>query len=205
MTSFKNHIPVIGLASFLLLPMSGYAQWTVNEGAADYEIKNTGGDTPFTIEGGAPADVFYISTEGNLGLGAAPPTGDFSPRLNISDPTPDIEFDDIDDNRTWQIFANGGCVTSGTCGSGGQDALGGIGFIDVTAPDRNDHILPFFIEATAPTGSLIVRASGNVGVGVANPEYNLQRQRALSLLDRVVMLGWGWQILMKNYMCRVLL
>jgi hypothetical protein len=162
MTSFKNHIPVIGLASFLLLPMSGYAQWTVNEGATDYEITNTGtggNPIPFTIEGGAPADIFYISSEGNLGLGAAPPTGAFSPRLNISDPTPDIELDDLDQNQTWQLFANGG---------DGSSDLGGMGFVDITA-----NTLPLYIESGAPTASLLVKASGNVGVGNVDPEVNL--------------------------------
>jgi hypothetical protein len=159
MTSFKNHIPVIGLASFLLLPMSGYAQWTVDGAAPDYEIENTGAAIPFTIEGGAPADIFYISSEGNLGLGAAPPTGAFSPRLYISDPTPDIELDDLDQNQTWQLFANGG---------DGSSDLGGMGFVDITA-----NTLPLYIESGAPNASLLVKASGNIGMGTAVPTEKL--------------------------------
>jgi hypothetical protein len=159
MTSFKNHISVIGLASALVLPLSGQAQndWVI-EKVGDLEITNTtnGNTVPFTIEDKAPADIFYISKEGNLGLGDAPPVGEFSPRLYISDPTPEIELDDLDQIQTWQLFANGG--------DGSLD-LGGIGFFDVTGDE-----LPFYIESATPTASLLVRSSGYVGVGIANPE-----------------------------------
>lgn len=172
MRYFKNNIPVIGLASFLVLPMSGYAQkWTVDDTATDYEITNTGtsgNPIPFTIEGGAPADIFYISSEGNLGLGGAPPTGEFSPRLYINDPSPDIELDDPDDTQVWQIFGNGGNASSKEPEDPLYDPIGGIGFVDITGA-----ALPFFIESGAPTGSILVKASGNVGVGTRAPEEQL--------------------------------
>ena len=64
MKLFTNHVPFIGLACVLVLPMSGHAQdWQVDL-TGNYEIRNSsviGNPVPFTIENQTPADIFYIS------------------------------------------------------------------------------------------------------------------------------------------------
>jgi len=170
MTLLKNPIPAIGLASFLLVPLTGQAQdWAVDL-TDDYQIRNiTNGNTePLTIEDTAPSDVVIISAEGNLGLGASPPTGEFSPRLAISDPSPDIELDDPDDTQIWQIFGNGGNASTKPPSDPTYDPIGGIGFIDITA-----NTLPFFVRSGAPTASFLIDEGGNVGAGTASPEEQL--------------------------------
>jgi hypothetical protein len=129
-------------------------------------IRNTTtGVNPLLIDGNSSSngDTLVISAAGNLGLGAYPPDDILSARLFISDPTPEIELADSDQNRTWQLFADGG--------NGGSDPLGGVGLADVTALTN-----PFYIVSAAPTDSFFMDTTGYVGLGTDAPGVRLQVQ-----------------------------
>ncbi len=165
MKCLRNAMSLALLAGFASIPLHLNAQdWDTVTGG-DYGIRNTSNSNtiPFTIESGTPVDSYYLSSDGNLGLGDAPPTGIFSPRFYISDQTPEIELDDVDDNQVWQLFADGGDVSQG-----GSNSLGGIGFFDSTAGR-----LPFFVESEAPNASLYIKTDGFLGAGTADPIVNL--------------------------------
>jgi len=151
-----------------VIDIGGTNTWTLNSGASGNFSIEDGGNVSLLIEAATPSNSLYLSNSGSLGLGDEAPqdVNDFNPRLYIGDNTPEIELDDIDDPRRWQIFADGGDVSQG-----GTDTLGGIGFADITAES-----LPFFIQSAAPSASLLIDTNGNVGMGVglSDLEYNLQ-------------------------------
>jgi hypothetical protein len=165
--SRRRAIPA-ALACVLILPVSAQAaNWTSGEGSGgDYEITNTTANpdiTPLRIEDNNAAgtdDTLVISAQGNLGLGSTPPSGGFSARFYIYDETPEIELDDWDNGRTWNLFADGG--------NGGSDPVGGIGFADITEGTN-----PFYIQSTAPTDSFFMDTSGFVGLGTSGPTARL--------------------------------
>lgn len=148
----------------LLAPLSVQAA-TWNEGAVggDYNITNTtAGVAPFVIDGGSAtgtADTLVLKG-GNVGLGSTPPVTGFNSRFYVYDPTPEIELDDWDNNRKWQLFADGG--------NGGSDPLGGIGLADLTAGTN-----PFYIVSAAPTDSFFMDTTGFVALGFDSPEAKL--------------------------------
>ncbi len=88
------------------------ATWDASAAAGNYVIRNTtAGINPVVIDGSSGAangNTLVVSAAGNLGLGAYPPDDELSARLYIFDPTPEIELQDSDNPRTWQIYADGG-------------------------------------------------------------------------------------------------
>jgi hypothetical protein len=134
-------------------------QLTANDsasgGANKFSIDDvTGGKTPFTVIAGAPTNSFFLNNAGKLGLRTATPALDI--HINTGD-TPAFRFEQNSSSgftaQTWDIGANEANF-----------------FVrDVTGGSR----LPFRIRPGAPTSSIDISASGNVGIGTVNPTFNL--------------------------------
>jgi hypothetical protein len=104
----------------------------------------------FKVTAGAPANSLFVASSGNVGLGTAAPGLDLS--ISTTD-TPAIRLE--------QTAAGG--FTAQTWDIGGNEA--NFFVRDLTGGSR----LPFRIRPGAPTSSVDIAASGNVGVGLASP------------------------------------
>ncbi len=105
----------------------------------------------FKVTAGAPANSLFVASSGNVGLGTAAPGLDLP--ISTAD-TPAIRLE--------QTAAGG--FTAQTWDIGANEA--NFFVRDVTGGSR----LPFRIRPGAPTSSLDIAASGNVGFGTARPE-----------------------------------
>ena len=110
----------------------------------------TGGKTPFTVIAGAPTNSLWVASNGKVGLGNS------SPGLNLhitATDTPAIR----------QEQTSGGGFTAQTWDIGANEANWFVR--DLTGGSR----LPLRIRPGAPTSSIDIAASGNVGIGTASP------------------------------------
>jgi hypothetical protein len=110
--------------------------------------------TPLTIISGAPTNAVFVDSGGRLGLRTATPVLDV--HANTSN-TPAIRLEQNSSGgftaQTWDIGANEANF-----------------FVrDVTGGSR----LPFRVRPGAPTSSIDISASGNVGIGTASPGSKL--------------------------------
>ncbi|MFL5806083.1 MAG: tail fiber domain-containing protein [Roseiflexaceae bacterium] len=128
---------------------------TASGGANKFSIDDiTGAKTPFTIIAGAPTDSLFVGSTGNVGLGTATPVLDLH---MLTGDTPAIRLE--------QSGASG--FTPQTWDMAGNEA--NFFVRDVTGGSR----LPFRIRPGAPTSSVDIAASGNVGIGTASPQQRL--------------------------------
>ena len=130
-------------------------QLTANDsasgGANKFSIEDiTTSTVPFTVSGGAPTNALFVSSVGRVGLGTAVPV--LKLHLNQSD-TPAVRMEQN----------NSGGFTAQTWDVAGNEA--NFFVRDVTSGSR----LPFRIRPGAPTSSIDISATGNVGVGTASP------------------------------------
>ena len=109
---------------------------------------------PSTITAGAPTNSLFVSSTGNVGLGTATPVLDL--HMSTGD-TPAMRLE--------QTGASG--FTAQTWDIAGNEA--NFFVRDVTGGSR----LPFRIRPGAPTSSIDIAASGNVGIGTASPQQKL--------------------------------
>src|SRR6476660_1491655 len=104
---------------------------------------------------GAPSASLFIASSGNVGIGTTVPVLDLS---LFSGDTPAIRLEQSGSQgftgQTWDVAGN--------------DA--NFFVRDVTGGSR----LPFRIRPGAPTSSIDISASGNVGVGTASPAGKLE-------------------------------
>jgi hypothetical protein len=133
-------------------------QLTANDSASGglnkFSIENTTVATvPFTIVGAAPTNSLFVDSAGRLGIKTA------VPGLNIH-----ISTSDTPAQRLEQTNAGG--FTAQTWDIGGNEA--NFFVRDLTGGSR----LPFRIRPGAPTSSIDINASGNVGIGTASPGLN---------------------------------
>lgn len=119
----------------------------------------TGARTPWVVVAGAPTNSFYLGSNGKVGFRTSTPTLDL--HMNTSD-TPAIRFEQN----------NAGGFTAQTWDIGANEA--NFFVRDLTGGSR----LPFRIRPGAPTSSIDIAASGNVGVGTASPGASLDVARA---------------------------
>jgi hypothetical protein len=112
---------------------------------------STAARTPFLIEAGAPASAIYIDSTGNIGFQQSAPGLDL--HLTTGD-TPALRLE--------QTNAQG--FTAQTWDIGGNEA--NFFIRDLTGGSR----LSFRIRPGAPTSSIDISASGNVGIGTASPQ-----------------------------------
>ena len=134
-------------------------QLTANDsapgGSNKFSIEDiTGAKVPFTITAGAATNSIFVDNTGRLGLRTATPVLDL--HVNTSN-TPAHR---LEQNNT-------GGFTAQTWDVAGNEA--NFFVRDVTGGSR----LPFRIRPGAPTSSIDISASGDVGVGTASPSGKL--------------------------------
>jgi hypothetical protein len=130
-------------------------QLTANDsasgGANKFSIEDiTGAKVPFTITAGAPTNSVFVSSTGRVGLRTSTPVLDVH-----------INTGDTPAHRLEQNASSG--FTAQTWDIAGNEA--NFFVRDVTGGSR----LPFRIRPGAPTSSIDISASGNVGIGTASP------------------------------------
>ena len=125
-------------------------------GGANYLgfVDITTGRLVFLTEAGAPANALRVASSGHVGLGTATPGLDV--HANTSD-TPGVRLEQN----------NSGGFTAQTWDIGGNEA--NFFVRDLTGGSR----LSFRIRPGAPTSSLDIAASGNVGINNASPTSTL--------------------------------
>ncbi len=130
-------------------------QLTANDSASGgsnkFSIEDiTGAKVPFTVTAGAPTNSIFVDSTGRVGLRTSTPVLD----LHISTSnTPAMRLE--------QTSAGG--FTAQTWDIAGNEA--NFFVRDVTGGSR----LPFRIRPGAPTSSIDISASGDVGIGTASP------------------------------------
>src|SRR5207249_4983031 len=129
-------------------------QLTANDsasgGSSKFSIEDiTGSKVPFTVTAGAPTNSIFVDSTGRLGLRTATPVLDL--HITTSN-TPAIR----------QEQTNAGGFTAQTWDIGANEANWFVR--DVTGGSR----LPLRIRPGAPTSSVDINASGNVGIGTAS-------------------------------------
>jgi hypothetical protein len=134
-------------------------QLTANDsasgGANKFSIEDiTAATVPFTVTGSAPTNSVFVDSTGRLGLRTATPV------LDIHVATSNTPAMRLEQN-------NSGGFTAQTWDIAGNEA--NFFVRDVTGGSR----LPFRIRPGAPTSSIDIAASGNVGVGTASPSQRL--------------------------------
>jgi hypothetical protein len=134
-------------------------QLTANDsasgGAEKFSIEDvTAATVPFTITGSAPNNSIFVDSTGRLGLRTSAPVLDVHVATSN---TPGMRYEQT----------NAGGFVAQTWDVAGNEA--NFFVRDVTGGSR----LPFRIRPGAPTSSIDIAASGNVGIGTASPGADL--------------------------------
>jgi hypothetical protein len=134
-------------------------QLTANDsasgGSSKFSIEDiTGSKVPFTITAGAATNSIFVDSTGRLGLRTSTPV------LDIHVATSNTPAMRLEQNSS-------GGFTAQTWDVAGNEA--NFFVRDVTGGSR----LPFRIRPGAPTSSIDIAASGNVGIGTASPASKL--------------------------------
>jgi len=134
-------------------------QLTANDSASGglnrFSIENlTAATNPFTIIGSAPTGSLFVAASGDIGIGTATPVFDIH-----------VQRTDTPGTRLEQTNAGG--FTAQTWDVAGNEA--NFFVRDVTG----GSLLPFRIRPGAPTSSIDIAASGNVGIGTGSPAAKL--------------------------------
>jgi hypothetical protein len=122
------------------------------------------GTIVFEVDAGAPANALKVSSTGRVGLRTATPALDLH-----------ITTSDTPAHRLEQTNAGG--FTAQTWDIAGNEA--NFFVRDVTGGSR----LPFRIRPGAPTSSIDISASGNVGIGTASPQGTLNTKGLVIVFD----------------------
>jgi hypothetical protein len=112
------------------------------------------GTLVFEVDAGAPANSLRVSSSGKVGI-------------KTGSPVLDVHVTSTDTPAIRQEQTNGGGFTAQTWDIGANEANWFVR--DVTSGSR----LPFRIRPGAPTSSIDISATGNVGVGTASPAVKL--------------------------------
>ncbi|MBV9494170.1 MAG: tail fiber domain-containing protein [Acidobacteria bacterium] len=138
-------------------------QLTANDsasgGANKFSIEDvTNSRVPFTITGGSPTNSVFVADTGKVGF-------------RTSTPLLDLHISTGDTPAIRQEQTNTSGFTAQTWDIGGNEANWFVR--DLTGGSR----LPFRIRPGAPTSSIDISNSGNVGIGTASPSVMLEVAR----------------------------
>ena len=133
-----------------------------NGGFDRFSVEDLDADTiPFTVEGAAPENAFWLASSGNIGLGTALPARDLH-LVGGNSPALRLEQDQSGGfgNHTWDLMANDS----------------GFLLLDVGTLFST---VPFRVENGAYNSSLILSSNGNIGMGpgAATPAAALHLHR----------------------------
>jgi hypothetical protein len=129
---------------------------TSNGGTEHFAVNDiTGGVTPFKIIAGAPDHSFFISDNGNVGIGTNTP----------------INKLEVDGNLKADAFIGDGSGITGITG-----ATGGLSNVDHTTigADTDSDLTGEIALQTQNTTRMTIINNGNVGIGTANPSQALE-------------------------------
>jgi hypothetical protein len=154
---------------------------TTSGGKSRFSIDDvTNSKTPFTVEASAPSNSLYVASSGKIGFGNS------SPVLGLHQTgtdTPALRFEQT----------NAGGFSAQTWDVAGNEA--NFFVRDVTGGSK----LPFRIQPGAPTSTLYLANSGNVGLGLTNPAADLHISRndggtSIRLSNTVATTGSNWDV-----------
>lgn len=149
-----------------------------NGGASKFAIQDAdAGRTPFTIEASAPSDSLYVDDGGRVGFG----TG-----------TPVVELHAVDgDTPTLRLQQDG------SSGFGAQTwDLAGNETNFFIRDASNGSTLPFRIQPSAPSNAIYINEDGDIGMGTASPDFDLEISRAGDVIIQLANTSAGgvpWQ------------
>src|SRR6266850_2501117 len=144
---------------------------SANGGASKFSIEDiTGSKVPFTIRAGAPTNSIFVDSTGRLGLRTS------TPALDIHVDTSNTPAIRLEQNSS-------GGFTAQTWDVAGNEA--NFFVRDVTGGSR----LPLRIRPGAPTSSVDINASGNVGIGTASPVEKLDLAGGLGTSGGNIIMG----------------
>lgn len=132
---------------------------TFSGGANKFFVEDlTAVTVPLLIEGGSPNNALYVDSTGRIGLRTSTPARD----LTISAPTTTIIRMEQSNSpfQAWDIVANSN---------------------NFYVRDVNHEQNPFIIKTSAPYNSLVVDTTGNIGLGVATPLYQIDHSSGARL------------------------
>ena len=160
-----------------------YANDSANGGSSYFGVEDaTAGRFVFRVFAGARSNALTVDSQGDVGLGTTTPATDIDIKIGDT-PTVRLQQDGTSGftPQTWDVAGN-------EAGFFIRDATGG-------------SQLPLRIRVGAPTSSIDVAASGNVGIGETSPDEAVHITRSGSSLPRIVLengdanTGFGnWQV-----------
>ncbi|HET7435516.1 MAG TPA: tail fiber domain-containing protein [Thermoanaerobaculia bacterium] len=138
-------------------------QLTANDtgsgGANKFSVEDlTAATVPFVIEGASPTNTLYVDSTGRIGIRTSTPAKD----LTISVPlSPTIRMEQsASPFQVWDVVANHN---------------------NFYVRDVSHESDPFIILADAPYNSIVIDASGRIGLGVAAPSYQIHHSSGARL------------------------
>jgi len=132
---------------------------TFSGGANKFFVEDlTAGTVPLLIEGGTPNNALYLDSTGRIGLRTSTPARD----LTISAPVTTIIRMEQSTTpfQAWDVVANDN---------------------NFYVRDVNHEQNPFIIKTSAPYNSLVIDATGRIGLGVASPLYQIHHSSGARL------------------------
>ena len=144
---------------------------STNGGANKFSIDDIdAGRTPFTIEHSAPSNSLYVDDGGRIGMGTA---------------TPVVQVHVVDGNTpTLRLEQDGSSgFTAQTWDVAGNEANYFVR--DVTGGSK----LPFRIQPGAPTNSIYIENTGDVGLGTLSPDAAIDIVRATGAQANLIQLN----------------
>ncbi|MCP4903301.1 MAG: tail fiber domain-containing protein [bacterium] len=151
-----------------------------NGGANKFSIDDIdGGRTPFTIEAGAPSHSLYVDDGGRIGFGTSTPVVE----LHVKDgDTPTLRLEQDGSSgftpQTWDVASN---ETNFFV----RDAT-------------NGSTLPFRIRPSAPSSSIDIAADGDVGIGTASPDFDLDIDNGTGSAANFIVQGQSGAMILKD-------
>lgn len=118
----------------------------------------TAATVPFLIEGATPTNTLYVDSNGRVGIRTSTPARELTIEAPVS---PGIRMgQNVSPFQAWDIVAS---------------------HVSFNVRDVNHETMPFVIKPSAPTNSLLVDSTGNIGLGVAVPTFQIHHSSGARL------------------------